>query len=55
MRDGHLEVPSNLNYCVILGFSALYHPCSDHLGDDAVSLGGGLEAGLGQNKATVLP
>lgn len=49
-----LEVPSHLNCHVILGSSVLYHPCSDHHGDDAMSLGGGLEADLGQNKAIVL-
>lgn len=49
-----LEVLSNLNYCVILGSSVLYHLCSDHHGDDAVSLGGCLEVGLGQSKAIML-
>lgn len=46
------EVPFKLKYSVILGSSVLHHLCSDHHGDDAVSLGGGLEAGLRQSKAT---
>lgn len=39
-----LKVPSNLNYCVILGSSVLYHPCSDQHGDNTMFLVGGLES-----------
>lgn len=50
-----LEVPSNLNYCVILGSSVLYHPCSNqHANDHTTCLVAGLKAGLGQSKTTVV-
>lgn len=53
--EGRLEVPSHLNYYVILGSSILYCPCRDQHGDaHTVFLVGGLEAGLGQSKTTVV-